>query len=217
MSLPALMIEESRIQLSWGGFTSKVNRHRHYMKHVARLNQAVLHEFEDPERWTDLWPEARPLAKDTASRRSDTAKRLRSTVPRCTLSSEGPCAEDACAGECEPRKVAAVENAFAEDLQVYERLLETSLEKALGEPVGNTRLFFVQKDEAGAYVLKALGSDRVMVVAFVENGRLRVKTGYRRALGCKPTPFARLVFDFNLKRTAARTRGVLARASVAQV
>lgn len=211
-------------KLQWKGFTSAVNQHGHYMKHVARVNAvrentAHVSEKTDPERWHELWkrwnalrPNTPKLPVDLHRRKLETKRRLRATLPRCPLANRAPTAKNICRNCFDyggnETTVAAVGAAFAGEMFLYEEILWDALAGALeGEAPGSKPCFFVQREPmTGDLSIVALSEDRVFVVVLIdeEKGIVRAKTGYRPICGNRLQSYRQVFYDFCANKRAVK-------------
>ncbi|HOX46059.1 MAG TPA: hypothetical protein PK668_20825 [Myxococcota bacterium] len=201
-------LEGREISLTWHGFTSAWNLHKHFMKHVARLDECDPGEREDPERWTELWSASAPLEEDLSKRRADFKRRLVATLPRCALARLAPAAEDVCAGcdglPSDDRTLRAVGASFRDHLEAYEGCVRDALMACLREEQAHAspRYFFTHGPD-GSLLVEAVSPGRIRVSALARSGapmRLAAITGYR------PTAAGRLVNHRELDADFQRAR-----------
>ncbi len=217
-----LKLQNKVCRLTWAGFTSNHNLHRHYMKHVARLNGVKeKKEKDDPERWHEIWPDSPVLHRNLEARQKNLLKKLKSTLPKCGLSRKAPTKNDECK-ECgsdrdNAKKILAVGSAFKSELDTYNDIVQNSVLSVLkGEYPGGKPCFFVKREPCSDDCsLVVLSEKRVFVAALIDEkkGVLRAKTGYRPICGGRLKSFREAVFDFHTKRMAAKAAGLIMESS----
>ena len=204
-----ILVRGNEYRLETFAFSSSHNLHRHYFKHVARINQVDRSESKDPECWHELLSEQTELPKDLDSRRKQAKKRLRSVKPRCILASKAPTADDVCT-VCKLRGAGggllqAVNQEFKEDFGVYEACALAQVVKALEaneDSIGGALLV----DELTGPTLHALTEDRVFIVAGITRSGLRGVTAFRPTFAGKMMSFVDLEKFFAEKRRSAMVR-----------
>ena len=209
-----LSIEGNQYELRWCGFTSQLNRHRHFMKHVARINETNPNENNDAERWYKLWPAQPPLASDVQQRRTEFTGMLKSVEPPCALATRAPSKDDRCS-QCLSNKAGrrafqSVESVLKPWFDSYENLLADSVIASVSGEGHQRPLIYIEKPfDRDELEMRTLSLNRVFVVGIIPPARneLRIVTGYVPTRSCRPIPFAEMEFDFRITKRRAKVLG----------
>jgi hypothetical protein len=188
--------------LTFKGFSSKWNAHRHLLKHVARVvgwPRPALQAPDDPERWEELMGSTLP--RILAERRLAVLDELRA-VDRCRAGKHAPCTPNPC-DECrDVSAVQAIETRLAAPLGKYESVAEAVFEWNRRE---GWRRLLVHRTEHGTAA--EAYDDRYLFIAGTiadGTGELAVSTLYRK----RSTPRA-LELELERNRASYEASGTL--------